>query len=211
MMRFKLIIVFLAISQISVCDNLHYNTLSVKDTTQLKSKHAYKSVFGTSLTYIWQESNTQPSFVNFREYTLKNTFSGQIDQFRVGFSYYQLWTNGLVGGFNKYNLKGLFVQYHIPLKDNRTSFYLESNLLFGDYCTCQISAVNEPFRDDGLNYLGYGIGIESKVYRNFYFDIGFINHRILNKLQGKYNYTQYIAALKYQIDWSKILNKPVVY
>jgi len=95
-----------------------------------------------------------------------------------------------------YAVYGLFNQYQF-VKTKTFSLFAETSFNRGNYCTCN----NIPFKKKDLYYLGIGSGTEIVIpkIKNLSLDLSFIFYEILNKIQGKYSYTQYIIGINYKI------------
>ena len=149
---------------------------------------------GISGTYIYDSQNLYHKFHEF-------TFST-----RVGMSF----SKALVGGVQVLSIyidgthidpeyffvKGAYLQYDFlsKLKDR---FYAELSYSYGDYCTCD---GGDPYRVEGLSYIGLGVGGDLALgEKGFYVSGAFVTHYIVNDLEGKYNYNIYKIGLKYRI------------
>jgi hypothetical protein len=154
---------------------------------------------GTSLTYIWNSnSDDYPEGENFyEEYTWNVNFAVSLNKrFNLGIQLMNLFTKGTHVEDEHYMIYGLFTQFDF-LPEKRTNLFLETSFSRGDYGTC---GHLDPYRINNLWYNGLGGGIEFPVRtisENLFIDLSFMNYIILNKIQTKYNYTQYIVGLNY--------------
>lgn len=175
----------------------HANDFENSDTLQPKKP---KVIIGASLTYIWGAENfNNQNIVTYNEWTWQFTAAVPIRRFRVGLKTYLTRSKYFLSEKNNFQFYGGFTQYNFTSR-KKGRFYGEINYLKGNMCSCANSAISydDYYKQPGLNYLGYGIGFENKLYKNFYYDIAFLNHIILNKIVGKFNFTLYVLALKYQ-------------
>jgi len=108
------------------------------------------------------------------------------------------------GTINKsvYNFNGIFTQFD-AINKNGFRLYLESSVNLSNYCTCaKENPWDDPIKKNGIFFLGFGAGLElnlnPKKGKNIYLEVAFFNYLILNDIQFKYNYTQYILGLNYK-------------
>lgn len=164
-----------------------------------KEKYGLKFNVGSSLTYIWQ-SYIFSNIVDYREYSWNlNASVSFIKKFWVGVQTIPIFTWQNKGGVitkPNYSISGIFVQYDL-VQENGWRFLFESSYNVGDLFT---SANNFPTRIKQLSYLGLGVSLHVPLKfltPNFNAEIGFYNYSILNKIEFKSNYTQYILGLNY--------------
>ena len=159
-------------------------------------------VIGSSLTYIWEsELLNERNFTYWNEYTWRLNAAISIkNKWKFGVNSNYIFTKGFRRGRNNYNMLGVFAQYNlVPDTLKGGGLFLELNLNRGDFCTCQNTSNPEPFRQNGLTYVGFGVGYEMKLWKNWYGETSFLNHIITNPIQGKYNYSLYVLAIKYRL------------
>ena len=82
----------------------------------------------------------------------------------------------------------------------KSNVFVELSGNKGNYCTCY---PNFPYTRENLYYLGIGGGVNFRLHKQFFLDIGFTNYDILNNIKEKYNYTQYIIGINYLINFRK--------
>lgn len=152
-------------------------------------------VFGSSVTYIWDGHTQNNNF--FQEYTWNMNGGISIHkQVIVGVQLMRLFYRYRYQQWNSSHIYGLFTQYDF-IPDKKSKLFAELSFNRGNYCTCGKSA---PYSASNLHYLGFGAGIDlptAKLYDKLYLDLSFYNYFILNKIESKYNYTQYIVGLNY--------------
>jgi hypothetical protein len=154
---------------------------------------------GTSLTYIWNSNRVDyPEGENFyEEYTWNVNFAVSLNKrFNLGVQLMNLFTKGTHVEDEHYMIYGLFTQFDF-LPNKKTNVFLETSISRGDYGTC---GHLDPYRINNLWYNGLGGGVEFPVRtisENLFIDLSFMNYIILNEIQTKYNYTQYIVGLNY--------------
>ncbi len=179
---------------------------------QNKMKIGERIIIGNSLTYIWETNDLIPN--TYQEFTWnKNIAVNLTNTLYGGISYQNLFTNGSIVSANqvknRYYLAGVFVQYDfLPAKPNRLIAELSWNV--GNYCTCGdgdpyefVNAnnnANETLNNSNvLNYIGVGGSYEIMLHQFLALELGFYNYNILGDVKEKYNYTQYIIGLNFDI------------
>ena len=96
-----------------------------------------------------------------------------------------------------YVIYGLFSQYNF-LKDHQHRLFIELSINKGNYCLCDYL----PSRHENLYYLGMGLGYDlplSKRIPGLYLDLAFLAYGILNPIENKDLYTQYIIGINYRL------------
>jgi len=156
-------------------------------------------IVGTSLTFI-PDFDTNPSVSNYNyfEYTWNLNAAVSISKrIFTGVQALTIFTNGSRVENNTYFIMGLFTQFNfIPKQKFR--FFAELSINTGDYCTC---GNLDPFRKKNLVYLGWGGGFDLPLKflsKNLYLDLSFIAYLILNDIENKFGYTQYIVGINYR-------------
>lgn len=159
-----------------------------------------KIEFGTSLTYIWNDEALNDNYI-YHELTWNLNGGISVSKYlNVGIqSMVIVATKYLPQDTATYNILGGFAQFNFI---NRTNFRLfgEFSLNFGDFCTAvKENYYGEPYRRAGLKYLGYGGSAQAPILKTKYLflEVGFYNYIMLNKIEYKYNYTQYIIGINY--------------
>jgi len=100
---------------------------------------------------------------------------------------------------------GVFYQYDL-IAASKHEFYPEISINYGNYCTC---GDLDPFKLDGIVYIGYGAGWDFHIYKNFYLDTGFMWYSPINakkKLPPDtyvYSMSQYILGISYRFSNEK--------
>lgn len=157
-------------------------------------------IAGTSLTYI-KNKDKSPNAIEgdaFREYSWNINVATHIsNRFRLGINTIQIFTKSPSEGKNNYYLLGAFVQYEPFSPDKKSHFLLETGLMYGNYATLE---PYNPYPREGLIYLDAGVTFEWKLLKNIYIETGFNVYPMLNKINGKYSYTQYVLGLNYIIE-----------
>ncbi len=170
-------------------------------------------VLGTNLTYIWDVASLNGAPMRgsmFHELSWHlNAATPVTRRARIGFNYIKQVTRDPFNGSNKFYMAGPFLQYNLlrnvkaVLSEQRKvqRFFVELGGYKGNYCTCD---PDNPFKVEGLRYLGIGLGMDVRINKLLHLDLGFTNYNILNKQLGKYNYTQYIIGLDLHVfNWKK--------
>jgi len=173
---------------------LHMSSIAQSESTFGKS-----FITGLSLTYIWDYDNTG-SLTDYRynEYTWNLNAAVSISK-RIysGVQVMTIFISGTRVDGDNYSMYGLFGQYNFTPK-KKSRFFIETSFNQGNYCTC---GKLDPYKKDDLLYWGLGIGLEKplkSISKSLYLDLSFVNYTILDNLQDKYNYTQYIIGLNYR-------------
>jgi len=166
-----------------------------------KNKYFLNKVeFGTSVTYIWDSPISDNYF--FQELTWNVNGSISISKYmNIGIQSLVIFaTSYIPPDTANYNIVGVFSQFNV-LNQKEVRIFGEVSLNKGDYCFCVKGNIyDEPYRKAGLNYIGYGFGIEMPIFKNnkhLIFEAGFHNFLILNRIKYKSNYTQYILGVNY--------------
>mgnify|MGYP001158827855 CR=1 FL=1 len=151
---------------------------------------------GSSFTYIFDNSRNGIVEGKFREYSWNiNMVTFLPKRFRAGVNSIQISTQVPDGTKNNHFLVGGILQHEMPLTKN-DFFLLETGLMTGNYCTC---GAFDPVKNEGLMYLDLGAAFEFRIFPKTYLDLGFNVYQILNDVEGKYAYTQYVVGLNYLI------------
>ena len=158
---------------------------------------------GTSLTYIPNSNETDyPVGENlYEEYTWNVNFAASINKhLNIGVQLMTIFTSGTHVDDYIYNIYGIFTQY--DLLANRApkyALFIESSINTGNYCT---AGHLDPYKKNNMWYAGLGGGFEFPVnfiINRLSFELSAHNYQIINNLKTKYNYTQYIIGLNYNI------------
>jgi len=164
--------------------------------SQKKESYFLKSlVFGTSLTFKWDGSAFNSDF--FQEYTWH--MNGGITlhkQAIIGIQTLKILSKSGSKAWNSSYIYGFFTQYDFFPKQ-KFRLFSELSINRGNYCTC---GNFDPYTVENLNYLGYGFGFDLPISSHsdkLVLDVSFYNYLILNDIDAKYNYTQYIIGLNY--------------
>ncbi len=168
-----------------------------KEMKRKKDKHGLhfgkRFIYSTSLTYIFQ-----PNYQNklkYHELTYYTGISVNINKsIYFGFEYLAIFTKGSIIKFNNKNknyfLFGVNGEYDlIPRYDDK--LYIKTSFDIGNYCTC---GDKDPYKKTNLYYFGLGFGYDYPISKRIAIRFGFTNYVILNKIEDKYNYTQYILG-----------------
>jgi len=137
---------------------------------------------------------------DFYENTLGINASMYVSQrFQCGTNLFFLQTHGSrIEGKHNYLIAGAFTQFDVTKNTSRKRLYIETSLNTGNYYT---GGIYDPYRKNGIIYLGYGAGIELNLLKTpLNIEIGYINYSILNKLFDKYNWNQLIFGINYYFD-----------
>ncbi len=185
---------------------LTFLTTTCKSFAQSNKKDYFnKVVLGTSLTLIpnlYDNLNAPKQESKVFEYTWNTNLSLEINKlFRTGFHYMYIVEKSKYFDNQKYFMAGTYIQFN-PLgkKTPPNRVYIENSLNIGNRCPCRI---DKPYKLDNLKYWGLGLGADLKLTNWLHLDLAFHNYIILNKIQEKYNWTQYIIGLDFPISIKK--------
>ncbi|HRQ28785.1 MAG TPA: hypothetical protein PLU49_01845 [Saprospiraceae bacterium] len=176
---------------------------------ETKIKFANTLVYSSSFTYIFDsQTKTYDGKYNiYHEKTWANGLSLNLNKsLYFGFDYLYMWTSGSayddIKSNNNYYLYGLKFQYDF-IPQYRDMLFAEASISYGNYCTY---GKLDPYKLDGLVYLGMGVGYDLPITKMLAFRMGFNNYLILNRVEEKYNFTQYILGLA--IKFNREENRP---
>ena len=158
---------------------------------------------GISLTYI-SNSNVPVLSVRYDEFTLNiNGLYSINNTHNIGVQYLNIWTSGSAYNFsdekNSYFLAGAFYQYNL-LPQRVSRLFPELSINYGNYCPC---GRLDPYEKPGLIYLGFGMGLDYKIYKNLFIDFGFHVYKPIAQTQDieyVHSYTQYILGFSYLLN-----------
>ena len=155
-------------------------------------------IIGNSLTYIWETNDDISSRYN--EFTWnKNISINLTPTIYAGLSYQNIRTKGSIinnsSTTKNYQLIGAFFQYDF-LPKMKNKLVVEASWNYGNFCTC---GNEDPYKENGLNYIGIGGGYEVPLSKIISLDLSFIAYNILEEIDSKYSYTQYIIGLNFDL------------
>lgn len=174
-------------------------------TQNVKKAYLDRITIGTSLTVIPSESqydNISNEVFEYPEYTWNMNLAIDITRsWRMGFQYMAIYPRSKYFAPQQFFIGGTFLQFNIiPKSIPRNRVYLEGSYNLGNLCSC---GNFEPYKVDNIRYWGLGFGADLKLTNWLRLDLGFFNYQIFNKIQGKYNWTQYIVGLDFPITIKK--------
>lgn len=115
----------------------------------------------------------------------------------------QIWSFGLktnlisyrdfLPGWRRFWLAGPFARAAIVT--DRSRFYLESGLFLSNYRVDHNRLFNIGYRDPGVVYLAAGGGVELRLWRGLFLDLGYHGHGLRNRARPRYAYSTYFAGL----------------
>ncbi len=174
-------------------------------TQNVKKTYLDRITVGTSLTVIPNEShynNFSNEVFEYPEYTWNTNLAIDITRsWRMGFQYMAIYPRSKFFAPQQFFIAGTFLQFNmLPKNLSRNRVYLEASYNLGNKCSC---GNFEPYKVDNIRYWGLGFGVDLKLTNWLRLDIGFFNYQIFNKIDGKYNWTQYIVGLEFPISIKK--------
>jgi hypothetical protein len=156
--------------------------------------------FGTSLTYTKNDARTAYNVKEQQYMWSFNIATSVSKRVQVGVENIALFhTEYKEKNFVRSNMFGIFGQY-VPIVSQKGNFYLELSTHYGNLCTCD---PDMPYRKPEIWYYGAGFGLNYKIHKNLFLDLGFNNYQIFNKIPGKYNNTRYVVGLNYILNFKE--------
>ncbi len=156
-------------------------------------------IIGTSLTYRWDTPSTN-------DYSYEDTYSDYTWNVNVGIRVSKRFFTGIqilniyAGQMHSekyyYSIYGIFTQYNfLEWKEKR--FCAELSLNRGNYVGISDKS---PFYKNDTYYLGVGGGFDLpiKKIKNLSFDLSLVDYFILNNIEDKDMFFQYIIGLNYK-------------
>jgi len=167
-----------------------------------KREHFFLKKFeiGTSLTYIWDSEDAAAGY-RYDEFSWNlNAKFSLSKRFYLGVQAIPVFTKNSTGGYvatENYTFLGLLSMFKF-FDSKDFSLHLEMSL---NRSNMFHSLIADPVKKPGLNYIGYGLGGDIALTKKdggyLFLEWGFYNYSILNKIDFKSNYTQYILGLNY--------------
>ena len=178
---------------------------TIKDSTEKYFGRSYE--VGTSLTYIWDwDGNYTPGVYRYDELTWNMNANMRLhERFWFGVQVAPIFTKTFIGGItkrNNYNFYGLCLQGDVFTNENGR-IYLETSFNRSNMLNTYNNINGGQVKIEGINYLGMGGGfnllLNKNGLKNLYLELAFFNYHVLNKIEYKSNYTQYIFGLNYRL------------
>lgn len=159
-----------------------------------------KFEIGTSLTYIWDAEDAAAGY-RYDEFSWNlNAKVSVSKRLYFGVQAIPIHTKNRKGGYvtnENYTFVGLLSMFKF-IDSEDFSFHIEMSL---NRSNMFHSLITDPSKKPGINYIGYGLGgdiaLTKKSGSRLFLEWGFYNYSILNKIDFKSNYTQYILGLNY--------------
>lgn len=156
-------------------------------------------MIGTSLTYLrFNEKDIYKNNYGYDEFTWNTNIGVSISKhIFAGLQILNIFSSQISKPKNHYIIYGLFSQFNIiNFKGHR--LFAEASFNQGNYCLCG----DIPYKADDLYYLGIGVGYDFpfKKIPNLYLDFSFMTYPMLNKIEGKDVYNQYVVGLNYRFN-----------
>ncbi|MFK7948233.1 MAG: hypothetical protein AB8G11_11615 [Saprospiraceae bacterium] len=170
-------------------------------TAQQKLKFGERLIYGTSLTYIVHNDTELPGY-NFHEITWSNDLAVNITpSLYFGLGYLFIHTRGSLltpdsPNRENYSLTTAFFQYDF-FPEKRMRIFPEVSWSYGNYCFC---GFDDPYKVEGLHYLGLGIGGDYPITDRLSINLGMMFYNIVNDLDTpKGDYNIYTLGLNFDI------------
>ena len=175
--------------------------LTLALTLSVQAQHgkyfAKNLILGSSFTWKWTDNNNPAIRYSFNEYTWNINMAVSLNKrMYLGLQLLNIYTKGSKQDLEKYRVYGMFAQYNV-LRQTAHRLFAETSINRGNYCTC---GDFEPNRRNNLYYWGIGAGYDLPLKKipGLYLDLSFIHYLILNSVEDKYAYTQYIIGVNYR-------------
>jgi len=156
-------------------------------------------IVGSSLTYMRNSNlDSYQTDYGYSEFTWNFNVGIRVSKrIFTGLQVLNIYSSQISTKKDYYAVYGLFTQYDFFNKKPHRLF-AEISVSRGNYCTCS----GLPTKVDDLYYIGPGIGYDLPIkwVSGLHLDLSFINYFILNNIQDKYAYTQYVIGLNYRIN-----------
>ncbi|HMN90542.1 MAG TPA: hypothetical protein PKD70_12465 [Saprospiraceae bacterium] len=162
-------------------------------------RHWTLSVSGTYLfdhtRYVYEISD---STYFYEEWIFTGSLSTDLSQrMSLGVQYRVFQANSELNGRSQFFMAGIFTRYHLGLY-RRNRWYAEGSAQYSNYCLCN-KFEGDPYKKNGLVYIGLGGGWNPYITRNLSLDLGFMRYYMLNRVKDKFSHAQYIVGLGYTI------------
>lgn len=115
----------------------------------------------------------------------------------IGMKANRIFYRGISREWDRMWLAGPFVRWGIA-PSKRVRGYIESGVYLGNYCSCGSDSAL-IFRDPGILYFSLGAGLEIGVWRNWFLDLGYLTHNIINRPRPKFGYNVYFLGVIYRM------------
>ncbi|MEM6348940.1 MAG: hypothetical protein AAF927_33955 [Bacteroidota bacterium] len=160
-------------------------------------KAQFYGVFGQVGGSYLRESN-DIGFVLEQEITLRTSVGLEFGRnWTYGMRINQVWYRASALDYEHMWLLGPFVRWGTDF-EKPGRFFVEAGLMRGNYCTCQ-SIAGEAYREDGLNYVAWGGGVEVRIIPGMFFSGELFFHHILASPQPTYGYNDYLLGLTFHL------------
>ena len=174
------------------------NALNAQDKRSLGKR----LIIGTSISYLNEVNRSIPN--RYHEFVWnKNIATNITSQLYAGISHQNIYTTGSTVLYEdpkeKYYLVGVFMQYDF-WKRTKDRVIAEVSWNYGNYCTC---GWGDPFKQDALNYIGVGGGIEKTLTKHLTLDLSMMFNTILQNIENKYGYNRYAIGLNFDFDGTR--------
>lgn len=155
-----------------------------------------------SYSYLFDRAADHPQ-IGLHEFTLNVNLVYEVSpRINLGLQYLDIRTRGSAYTFseerNNFYIAGLLFQYDF-LHTSQLELFPELSINYGNYCPC---GQTDPFRQEGIIYLGYGFGFDIPLTKRLFLDTGLHYYRPIRRVDGDngvYSYGQYILGLSYSL------------
>lgn len=166
-----------------------------------KGEFAEHIIVGTGAGLQINAGNENPDLKHSEFTWISNTSISLSKRIHLGAEYRYMQLRGSTINFepDSYDtyMFGLFTQYDI-LDFDRFRLFGQLNINTGNYCACE--KFRDPFLVKNTHHLGWGAGINYRVWKDFSFDFSLVYDYTLNKRNfDPYVYTYWALGFNYDL------------
>lgn len=130
----------------------------------------------------------------FREVVWSKSIAvGVSKYFWFGFHHDDVWLKSNLDTHKSF-LLGSFIRY-TPKISERLYGRAQLGYSIGNYCTC---GLDDPYLQDGLSYISWGLGFDVRIYKGLYADLGMNFNNIASEADRNYGYNILVVGLNYK-------------
>ncbi len=173
-----------------------------------KGRFADQVIVGSALSVIPNSAGFNNDLKHLEISWVTNASLRLTKVFHLGVEYRYIRTSGSTTFIfppppTSYNMYGIFTQLDI-LNYNGLRFFGQVSYNQGNHCGC--IKFRDPFKVEGLQYIGWGAGVNYRIHKNVSIDGSFAYDYVLNP--GNYNpYASGYWALGINYDLDRTLNQ----
>lgn len=158
-----------------------------------KSDREDKLIFGTSLTLRNEGEEGFPDNIIYRDLTWNINAAFQFSRrFRVGAAAMPIFKKRFREDWENFFMAGAFLQFDVLPKD-RSPIILEAGIFRGNF----VPMSDDIIEKKGMYYLDFGASYEIYIFPKIYLELGGNYYPLINKVEGKDNFFQYVVGVNY--------------